>query len=68
MIEPLPYHHGVDLICNENGKILKEPLPFNRIVMGHELVGDFFFCKHDKHGNTVGLTISEIAALMKEFS
>ena len=53
---------GLDLVCNEEGLILE--LPFNRIVGGHYIHGDFFFTRHDDEGGTTSVTKDDIKRLV----
>jgi hypothetical protein len=62
-LEGTPFEHGIDLWCDEEF-LLKDYKP-NRMI-GPELVihGDFFIAAHDAEGETLGLTVKEIARLM----
>lgn len=45
-IEVFPLTDGLLLICNEEGKL--RGLPFNRVMKGERIVGDFFLCRADE--------------------
>jgi hypothetical protein len=54
---------GMDLVCNEEGLVLN--LPFNRVVGGHYIHGDFFLARHDDEGNTTTVTKDDIKRLVR---
>lgn len=68
-IEMVPYgSNGVDLVCNEEGKLNgAEP---NRPVWGGRdvIFGQFLLVRHDAEGNCIGLSDQDIKRFTKEFA
>lgn len=54
---------GLDLVCNEEGLLLD--LPFNRVMGGHHIHGDFFLTRHDDEGETTSVTQDDIKRLVR---
>lgn len=50
---------GLDLWCNEEGLI--DDMPFNRLMGGHAIHGDFFLARHDDEGDSTSVTAADIA-------
>lgn len=64
LIEYIELEHNVDLICNEEGKILK--LPLNRKV-GYDVICGTFFIAGQHEGETISLSRKQIKKYKKIF-
>ena len=64
LIEFVELEHNVDLICNEEGKLLN--LEFNRVVTNDVIVGTFIIVGQNK-GETISLSRKQIRKYKKEF-
>lgn len=64
LIEFVELEHNVDLICNEEGKLLN--LEFNRVITNDVIVGTFIIVGQNK-GETISLSRKQIRKYKKEF-
>ena len=64
LIEYIELEHNVDLICNEEGKILR--LPLNRKV-GYDVICGTFFIAGQHEGETISLSRKQIKKYKKIF-
>lgn len=70
-IEVLNIDDGIDLVCNEEGKI--PPLPANRGVKNQDgqivevICGNFLFVSTDSDGEFISLTDEQILHVMKHY-
>lgn len=60
----------IDMIINENGKLI--PLPPTVILTKNDKIidvihGNIIFASHDSHGNTIGLSESQVGILKNIF-
>lgn len=67
-IQMVPYIEGVDLVCNEEGKL--NGMPANRPIFGGAdiAMGTFFFCRRTRGGKAASVTAADVARLRKEFA
>lgn len=67
-IEMVTLEDGIDLVCNEEGKL--DGLPVNRRIpeIRDTVRGDFFISRHDDEGETVDLTDEDVKKYTKRFS
>lgn len=60
-IEIVPLHDGLELVCDEEGKLKGLPLHL-RLFDGRDFVaGDCFLTRHDEEGEVVGVTPADVA-------
>lgn len=66
-IEMVTLEEGIDLVCNEEGKL--QGLPANRDIpeLRDTIRGDFFISRHDEEGETVDLTDADVKKYTKRF-
>ena len=65
LVEFVELDEDVDLVCNEEGKILR--LEMNRFIPNDIICGTFFLAGH-KNGETISLTNEQIKKYKKYFS
>lgn len=65
LIEFVELEHNVDLICNEEGKLLS--LPLNRPIRNDIIAGTFFIAGQH-YGETISLSRKQIKKYKKIFS
>ena len=67
-IEMVTLEDGIDLVCNEEGKL--DGYPINRRIpeIRDTVRGDFFISRHDDEGETVDLTDEDVKKYTKRFS
>ena len=65
LIDIIELENNVDLICNDEGKILE--LPINRITKYDIIVGTFLIIGHH-NGETISLSKKQIRKYKKEFN
>ena len=65
LIEFVELEHNVDLICNEENKILN--LDFNRIIKNDIVCGTFIIAGQ-KNGYSISLSMKQIQKYKKEFA
>ena len=65
LIEYVELEPNVDLICNEEGKLLN--LELNRLV-GNDVIAGIFFIAGQHNGNTISLSRKQIKKYRKIFS
>ena len=65
LIDIIELENNVDLICNDEGKILE--LPINRITKCDIIVGTFLITGHH-NGETISLSKKQIRKYKKEFN
>lgn len=65
LIEFVELEHNVDLICNEEGKLLN--LPLNRQI-GNDIIAGTFFIAGQHYGETISLSRKQIKKYKKIFS
>lgn len=68
LIEMVPLAPHIDIVCNEEGKLLS--LPLNRMhPQGHDVIcGDMFISRSNAEGETVSLTKKDIEKYTKQFA
>lgn len=67
LIQSVPYGNGLDLICNDEGKLIGLE-PNRPIFNGQDYVfGQFFFCRTDEDGETASVTDEDIVRIRREF-
>lgn len=64
LIEFVELEYNVDLICNEEGKLLN--LEFNRVITNDVIVGTFIIAGQNR-GETISLSRKQIKKYKKEF-
>lgn len=64
LIEFVELEYNVDLICNEEGKLLN--LEFNRVITNDVIVGTFIIAGQNR-GETISLSKKQIKKYKKEF-
>lgn len=66
-IEMVTLEEGIDLVCNEEGKL--QGLPANRVIpeLRDTIRGDFFISRHDDEGETIDLTDEDVKKYTKRF-
>lgn len=65
LIEFIQLEHNVDLVCNDEGKILQ--LPLNRAIKDDIIAGTFFIVGQH-YGETISLSRKQIKKYKKIFS
>lgn len=62
-IECINIGKGLDLWCNEEGRINGLPMIMDPIIDDF-IAGDYFFARHDNEGNTISLTDDDVRHIM----
>ena len=65
LVEYVELEHNVDLICNDEGKLLN--LELNRLV-GNDIIAGTFFIAGQHNGNTISLSRKQIKKYRKILS
>ena len=64
LIEVVQLTNDIDIICNEEGKLLNQKPNIN---LDYDIiVGDVIFCSHDDMGNFTSLTDEQIKTILAE--
>lgn len=68
-LEHVQLDDGLDLYCNEEGRLRNLPLNLRREnPIGNTLNGDFFLCRSDQDGEAISLTPQDIKFLQQRFA